>query len=108
MKYSVNVDERIYNALLSSVGKEDLDAKLEELLLGTIETKLENYTKQILKFEEKYGLSFTEFERLWDSGALEKKYSYEVESDFIDWEMLEGEKADLLKLIADCKGYKRG
>lgn len=108
MKYSVNVDERIYNALISSVGKENLDKKLDEILLAAIETILENYTKQILKFEEKYGVLFTEFERLWDSGQIEKKYSYEVESDFIDWEMLEGEKSELLKLIANLKGYKRG
>lgn len=108
MKYSVNVDERIYNALISSVGKENLDKKLEEILLAAIETILENYTKQILKFEEKYGVSFTEFEKLWDSGQIEEKYSYEVESDFIDWEMLEGEKSELIKLIANLKGYKRG
>jgi hypothetical protein len=103
MKYSINVEGRIYNALLASVGKESLDEKLGELLLGTIENKLTDYTRQILQFEEKYGLSFTEFESLWKSGALEKKYSYEVESDFIDWEMLEGEKADLLKIMVDCK-----
>jgi hypothetical protein len=108
MKCSINVDESIYNALLSSVGREGLDSKFEELLLGAIETKLENYTRQILKFEEKHGLSFTAFERLWESEVPEKKYSYDVEFDFIDWEMLEGEKADLLKLIADCKGHKRG
>ncbi len=85
-----------------------MEKKLEELLLETIEILAENYTIQILKFEEKYGISFIEFERLWDSGQIEKKYSYEVESDFIDWEMLEGEKGELLKLIADLKIYKRG
>lgn len=103
MKHSVNVDENIYNALISSVGKENLEKKLGELLRATIENLAENYSLQILKFEEKYGVSFIEFERLWDGGQIEKKYSYEVESDFMDWEMLEGEKGELLKLIANLK-----
>lgn len=108
MKYSINVDEGVYHALISSIGKENLEKKLEELLLATIKNLAQNYAIQILKFEEKYGVSFIEFEKLWDDGQIEKKYSYEVESDFIDWEMLEGEKGELLKLIANLKIHKRG
>lgn len=108
MKHSVNVDENIYNALISSVGKDNLEKKLGELLESTLENLLKNYSLQILKFEEKYGVSFVEFERLWDSGQIEKKYSYDIESDFIDWEMLEGEKGELLKVIANLKSNNRG
>lgn len=103
MSHTVEVDENIYNALISSVGKEHLGKRLEELLLASIDGMLEDYTKKILKFEEKYGVSFSEFEGLWDSGALENRHSYEIESDYIDWEMIEMEKKELLTIMSNLK-----
>ena len=106
MSHTIEVDERIYNALISSVGKELLEERLEELLLASIDGMLEDYTKKILKFEEKYGMAFSEFESLWDSDALEDKHSYEMESDYIDWEMMEMEKKELLTIIAKLKKHR--
>lgn len=106
MGHAVEVDENIYNALISSVGKEHLEKRLEEILLASLEGMLEDYTKKILKFEEKYGVSFLEFDRLFDSGALEKRHSYEIESDYIDWEMLEMEKKELLTIMSHLKSKR--
>ena len=106
MGHTIEVDEKVYNALVSSVGEEHLEKRLEELLVASIESRLEDYTKGILKFEEKYGVSFSEFEKLWDSSALENKHGYEIESDYIDWEMLEMEKKELLTIIAGLKNKR--
>ncbi|KAF0145759.1 MAG: hypothetical protein FD156_734 [Nitrospirae bacterium] len=103
MGHTIVVDENIYNALISSVGKEHMEERMEELLLASIEGMLEDYTKKILKFEEKYGMAFSEFESLWDSDALEDKHSHEIESDYIDWEMMEIEKKELLTILANLK-----
>lgn len=103
MGHTIEVDDQIYNALLSSVGKEHLEKRLGELLLASIEGMLEDYTRKILGFEEKYGIAFPEFDGLWDSGADADKHSWEMESDYIDWEMMEMEKKELLATLVNLR-----
>jgi hypothetical protein len=45
-------------------------------------------------------VTFEEFEKMWDSNRIKNKHSYEVEGDFIDWEILEMEKKELLYLLS--------
>jgi hypothetical protein len=91
----IEIDNELYKALVESFGQE------------VPETQLEKYTGEILNFEKKYGTSFNEFEKMWDEGRIENKHSYEIEGDFMDWEMMEMEKKDLLtdKIITDTKKY---
>lgn len=103
MGHTIEVDDKIYNALISSVGKEHLGERLGELLLASIEGMLEDYTKKILSFEEKYGVAFSTFEGLWDSGAYADKHSYDMESDYVDWEMMEMEKKELLTTLVNLR-----
>jgi hypothetical protein len=99
----LEIDHEIYKALQDSFGKKALNEKLNEILLSGIEKRLEKYNQEILEFEEKYGVCFREFEKMWDSGKIKNRHSYEVESDFIDWEMLEMEKRDLVKTLSRIK-----
>lgn len=103
MSNLLEVDSKIYNALVESFGKDALDKRIDNILLSGIENTLEKYTRGILEFEEKYGGSFTEFQKMWDKDEIKGKHSYEVESDFIDWEMLEMEKKELLLVFAKLK-----
>ncbi|NIR51617.1 hypothetical protein GWO43_23835 [candidate division KSB1 bacterium] len=92
MTHNLKIDSKLYKALQESFGKQVVDVKLNDILLSGIENQLEKYNNQILNFGEKYGVSFQEFENMWDSGKIKNRHSHEVESDFIDWEMLEMEK----------------
>ncbi|MCF6156338.1 MAG: hypothetical protein E3K36_14105 [Candidatus Brocadia sp.] len=65
---------------------------------------MEQYTREILKFEEKYGVSFSEFEKTWDEGRIKDRHGHETESDFIDWEMLEMEKKGVIVDIVQTQG----
>ena len=103
---SLLLDEYIYVALVNSTGEANLDKVIEDLLLEALESKLERYGREILRFEQKYGMTFSEFDKSWVADQIEEKHSYEVESDFIDWEMLEMEKKDLLKVLSRIKGKK--
>ena len=38
-----------------------------------------------------------------DSGEIANPHSYDIESDFIDWEMLEMEKRDLISALSRIK-----
>ncbi|NIW78550.1 MAG: hypothetical protein GWN16_03410 [Calditrichae bacterium] len=83
MTHTLKIDSKLYKALQESFGKKVLDIKLNDILLSGIENQLEKYNNQILNFEEKYGISFKEFEDMWDSGKIKDRHGYEVESDFI-------------------------
>jgi hypothetical protein len=103
----LEIDKDMYNALVESFGEDVLREKLDGLFISAIESRLEQFSREILKFEEKYGISFKEFEQRWDGDEIKDKHSYEVESDFIDWEMLEMEKKELIALLYRLKGVKK-
>lgn len=104
---TLEIDKDIYNALVESFGEDALKEKLDDILLSAIENRVDQYTREILKFEGKYGVSFKEFEKIWDEGKVEDRHSYEIEGDFIDWEMLEMEKRELLSALAKLKRFKK-
>ena len=107
MPNTLEIDRDIYNALIESFGEDALKEKIDDILLSAMESLVEKYTREILKFEEKYGVSFKEFEKMWDEESIKAKHSHEVEGDFIDWEMLEMEKKELLSALSRLKGIKK-
>ena len=107
MTNALEIDRDIYNALIESFGEEALKEKTDDIFLSAMENLLEKYSREILKFEEKYGVSFKEFEKMWDEGSIKDKHSHEIEGDFIDWEMLETEKKELLLALSRLKGFKK-
>lgn len=107
MTNTLEIDRDIYNALIESFGENTLREKMDDILLSAMESLLEKYTREILEFEERYGVSFEEFEKLWDEGKIDNKHDHEIEGDFIDWEMLEMEKKGLLSALSRLKGFKK-
>ena len=104
---SLLLNKYIYEALVSSTGESNLEKVVEDLMLEALESKTERYGREILKFEQKYGMSFSEFNKSWDAGQIEERHSYEVESDYMDWEMMEMEKKELIVTIAKLRGKGR-
>ena len=107
MTNTLEIDRDIYNALIESFGEDAIKEKIDDILLSAMDSLLEKYTRNILVFEEKYGVSFKEFEKMWDEGSIKDKHSHEIEGFFIDWEMLETEKKELLLALSRLKGFKK-
>ena len=107
MPKTLEIDSNMYNALIESFGEDTLKEKIDDLFISAIENRLEQFSREILKYEEKYGVPFGEFEHMWDRNEIKNKHSYEVESDFIDWEMLEMEKRELLSALSRLKRIKK-
>ncbi len=103
----LEMDKDVYNALVESFGENILKEKIDDLLISAIEGRVERFSREILKFEEEYGVSFREFEQMWDRNEIKDKYSHKVESDFIDWEMLEMEKKELLSILSRLKNIRK-
>lgn len=107
MPATLQIDQEVYNALVESFGEEALKGKIDDILVSAMESLLEKYTKGILAVEEKYGVPFPEFEKMWDEDRMKDKHGHEVEGDFMDWEMLEMEKRDMLAALARVRGVRK-
>ncbi len=99
MPGTLEINSDIYKALVESFGEETLKKNIDDILLSAVENRLEQFNNEILKFEEKHGIPFVEFEKLWNEDKIKDKFSSEIESDFIDWEMLEMEKKELISVL---------
>jgi hypothetical protein len=108
MTTTVEIDSKIYGALRQSFGEAALKKKFNDVLLAGLQSRLEKYTQEILSFEQKYGVSFQEFDLLWDDGKIANPHSHEVEADYVDWEMLEMEKKELLAALKQVKAANGG
>ncbi|MCK4760923.1 MAG: hypothetical protein KAW12_01900 [Candidatus Aminicenantes bacterium] len=103
MTSTIEIDNRIYKALIESFGQEVLKEKINTFIISALENQLEKYSRDILKFEKKYGIPFYEFEKMWDQEKIENRHRYEIEGDFIDWEMMEMEKRELLSAMSKLR-----
>jgi Ribonuclease G/E len=63
----------------------DINRKLEHFIERELIRRLIRYQLTNRLFKEKYGMSFDEFKK--NKIVQKKNYSFEVESDFWDWEM---------------------
>ena len=61
--------------------------------------QLQETNKKIAIFEARYDKSCNEFVREWKKKKNDERYSYEQESDYLDWEALEDYKRDLMRVI---------
>ena len=61
------------------------DVSVREILASEIRRRMNRYELTDRRFRHKYGMRFEEFR---DQRVVEKQgYSFEVESDYCDWEM---------------------
>jgi len=63
----------------------DADVSVRQILTSEIRRRMNRYELVDRRFRHKYGVRFDEFR---DQRVVEKQgYSFEVESDYCDWEM---------------------
>lgn len=72
---------------------------LKRFVKDALFLQLQEVSKKIASFEGKYNGNFSEFERKWKKMPRLKKGSYEMESDYMDWEALENHKRALMRVI---------
>jgi len=76
-------------------GEKSLQGFVKEALL----LRLQEANKKIALFEGTYNKNFAEFKRALGQIKGAKKYSYELESDYLDWEALEMYKRELMRVL---------
>ena len=79
------IAERVLQLIDNLEPDGDLNAKIERLVENELLRRLIRYELLDKQMSQKYGMGFQEFK---ENRIVEKKgYSFEVESDFWDWEM---------------------
>lgn len=87
---SIFISPRV-GALLTRVTETpDLETALWKVLSEYIDLKITFLKENTMKFEEKWGMTFEEFSKRFETETLvQNSYEYEVESDFWEWEKVE-------------------
>lgn len=95
---TLSIDERT-KKILEAFSGSDYREKFGNMIKEGIKAKIKECNELIANFETKYRVEFEEFKKIWDEGKIEGKHSHEVETDFIEWEALEMEKDEWLRLL---------
>ena len=87
--------------MMSYVEGRTIQEKLGWLILSHLENRFRSCTERLYEFEKKYRLSFNQFKEHWNSDT--RKYSYEIEKDYMEWESLDDEHDLLLSQMRQVK-----
>jgi len=80
--------ERVARIVGTLEPEADWETGLQRILENEIRRRLNRYEWIDHQFQQKYGMDFESFRRF--NIVAEKDYSFEVESDFCDWELAQG------------------
>ena len=80
----LKLSPQIGDLLLQATQSQDLEEALYKVLRDYLDLKLASLSAEIGRLEEKWGCAFAEFRE-----KTKEDYTYEVESDFWEWERLE-------------------
>jgi len=75
-----------HRALHRLTGQARSDVALSLAIKDLVRLRMGEATARIAKFENKYQMTFKEFEEACGNGKIEDPYSYEVEKDDMEWE----------------------
>jgi hypothetical protein len=85
-------------ALTELTGEPRLDVALLLTLQDAIEYRLQKINTALHTYEQKYGMSFDQFQARGQEESLPDQFSYEVESDYLEWDGLVSRKQKLEKI----------
>jgi len=86
----IELSPRLGSLLVRVTETPELEAALWKVLSEYIDLKTASIEERIEAFEKKWGMSFDEFAVRCEADTLgEDPYSYDVESDYWEWEAAE-------------------
>jgi hypothetical protein len=74
--------------LVELTGEARSDAALVLILRDYAHGKLAEIEADLRQYEEKYGMPFEAYKRIWETEDREEHYTNETEQDYLEWEAL--------------------
>jgi hypothetical protein len=78
----------ISRALTELTGESRVDVALVLLVREYAHHKLMEINDELKQYEQKYGMPFEAYKRLWDSEDRPEHYAFEAEKNYLEWEAL--------------------
>lgn len=91
----VVIPKSAQNILQRLTGQSRPDIALSLALKDLVRLRLDETQARIKEFENKYGMTFSEFQAAWENGQIKEPYSYEVEQDDFEWEAAVSDRTTL-------------
>jgi hypothetical protein len=85
-------------ALTELTGEPRLDVALLLTLQDAVNYRLEKIDEAISAYEQKYGMTFDQFQSRGKNEDLPQQFSYEMEKDYLEWDGLMSRKRKLEKI----------
>ena len=92
---AVNWPKTTARILTKVTGESHPDIAMGLVLKDAIAHRLEGIALEQGRFESKYGMTFEEYKKRWESEDKPESYAYEAEFDYLEWEALDTRKARL-------------
>ncbi len=86
MLYENVITKPVYRVLSNLTQENRPEIALPLALKELLRLKLNESKERQATYEEKYGLPFEAFKVAWEADEIAERYSYQVESDYWEWE----------------------
>jgi len=83
-----SISPQLLKVLTDVTGEVHLDSALRIVTQEAIDHRLTRLATEIHALEQRYGLSFEEFEARFQREEIPHQHSYEVEQSYLEWEGL--------------------
>lgn len=80
----------ISKTIMEITGEPRVELAVVSLLEDAVEHRIEKIEAAIKIYEKRYGMGFEEFKIRFENGEIPDSYSYNKETDFLEWEGLVG------------------
>lgn len=93
------ISKPLHRILSELTGAERFDIALHLATKDLVRLRLKEAEENIKMFAGRYGMSFDQFQRAWESGQIANRHSYEVERDFWEWEAAHTDSVKLNEML---------
>lgn len=97
----MTITTNISKVLMDITGEPRPEIAIVELMTDAIDHRIEKIESEIKKYEEKYSMTFAEFKGKFDRDEIPDSYSYNVETDCLEWEGLESRLSNYKSLLSN-------
>lgn len=82
------ISPQLLKVITDVTGEIQLDSALRIVTQEAIAHRLVHLAERIDALEQKYGMSFEQFDAQYQAGDIPHQHSYGVEQDYLEWEGL--------------------
>lgn len=93
------ISKPIYRVLADLTQQPRVEVALPLAIKDWLRLKLAEADARQRAFEKRYGMDFEAFQRAWQADLIPNRHTYEVESDYWEWEAAVTDQQRLVEML---------